>query len=114
MIEIHLPWPPAGLSPNVRSHHMALYKAKKLYKEECIWVVKKAGLKPIKAQRLDVLFTFYKPSKRKMDVDNLVARMKAGIDAISDVTQVDDSNWSMRFEIAPTLGNFVKVEIITL
>lgn len=111
MMHLVMPWPPADLSPNARIHWAALARAKKKFREECGWQAKAQGAWPIKADRIAVAFTFYPPSRRRIDLDNCIARMKAGIDGIADVVGVDDSKWRMSFEIAPHVGGMVKVTI---
>lgn len=106
-----MPWPPADLSPNARAHWAVLARAKKKYREECGWHARSQGARRMSAERLDVTFTFYPPTKRRIDLDNCIARMKAGIDGIADVVGVDDSKWRMSFEIAPHVGGMVKVTI---
>jgi crossover junction endodeoxyribonuclease RusA len=111
MMTLVMPWPGPDLSPNARIHWAVLARAKKAYRESCGWQAKAQGARPIKADRLDVAFTFYPPTKRRIDLDNCIARMKAGIDGIADVVGVDDSKWRMSFEIAPQVGGMVKVTI---
>lgn len=111
MIEITLPWPPKELSPNARQHHMALHRAKKAYRQVCGWQAKAQGAKPVQADKLAVHFVFYPPTRRRIDLDNCIARMKAGIDGLADVLAVDDSRWVMSFEIADDVGGLVKVSV---
>lgn len=111
MMTLVMPWPSADLSPNARIHWAVLARAKKAYRETCGWQAKAQGARPIKADRLDVAFTFYPPSKRRIDLDNCIARMKSGIDGIADVVGVDDSKWRMSFEMAQDVGGMVKVTI---
>jgi crossover junction endodeoxyribonuclease RusA len=90
---------------------MALHRARKEYKRACILQATVQGLKKIQAEKIRVKFSFHPPSKRRLDLDNCVARMKAGIDAIAFVAGVDDSKWLMEFEIAENTGGFVEVLI---
>ena len=39
--------------------------------------------------------TFCPPCRRKRDLDNALASIKAGLDGIADVIGVDDSKWSL-------------------
>ena len=111
MMTLVMPWPSADLSPNARIHWAVLARAKKKFREECGWQAKAQGARPIKADRIAVAFTFYPPSKRRIDLDNCIARMKAGIDGIADVIGVDDSRWRMSFELSDQVGGMVKVTI---
>lgn len=111
MMTLVMPWPTTELSPNARVHWAVLARAKKKYREECGWQARAQGAHRLSAERLDVTFTFYPPSRRRIDLDNCIARMKAGIDGIADVLGVDDSKWRMSFELAEQIGGMVKVTI---
>ena len=111
MTELVLPWPPKELSPNARLHHMALYRAKRAYSDSCMWQAMEQGLRASKAQRLHVELEFFKPNRRAMDLDNLFARMKAGIDGLSKVLKVDDSRWSYSIKVSDQIGGMVRVRI---
>lgn len=109
---LHLPWPPSVLSPNARTHWANLAKAKKKYRRECALIATQQGARKINAQHLDVEFVFHPPSKRRIDLDNCIARMKSGIDGIADVIGVDDSKWRMSFELAESeRGGRVRITI---
>jgi crossover junction endodeoxyribonuclease RusA len=100
-VKITLPYPPPSLSPNARKHYMAKARAFKAYKNDCLWALKTEvrlheGIK----WRL----VFCPPSKRRRDIDNAIASFKAGIDALSAVTGVDDS----KFELTFAWGEVVK------
>jgi crossover junction endodeoxyribonuclease RusA len=60
---------------------------------------------------LHVTLTFYPPSRRAIDLDNCLARFKAGIDGLVDVLKVDDSKWRITIQKAEEVGGFVKVQI---
>lgn len=110
-ITITLPWPPAELSPNARLHWAKLAKAKKAYKAACMWQAKSQGLTAAKADRLHLHLVFHKPSRRAMDLDNALARMKAGLDGLSEILNVDDSQWTLSIEFAAEIGGMVKVNV---
>ena len=111
MPNLIMPWPPASLSPNTRSHWAVLAKAKKKYRSECALQSKAQGARQMDADRLEVSFVFYPPTKRRIDLDNCISRMKSGIDGIVDVLGVDDSRWKMSFEMAESTGGIVRVNI---
>lgn len=106
-----LPWPSKDLSPNARMHHMALYRAKKAYRELCFWQAMEQGLKPSKAERLSVHFEFFKPTRGPMDLDNALGRMKSAIDGLAQLLKVDDSKWHMSMSFSEEVGGFVRVTI---
>ncbi len=113
MLEINLPWPPATLSPNARQHWAQLAKAKKAFRADCYLTAIEQGARPIKADRLHLHLQFVPPTRRKFDIDNLLARMKAGLDGLADVLGVDDSRWSISMErsCAPLPPGFVLVTV---
>ena len=93
-IDLTMPWPDPGLSPNTRSHWRALARAKTAYRRAC-WATALSQLQPAARQfaaggRLDLWLEFCPPDARRYDRDNLIARMKAGIDGIADALQIDD------------------------
>lgn len=90
---IHLPFPPAKLSPNARTHWAVKARAFKQYKLQCgmLLSVHRSALKG----RDSFALRFCPPDARRRDIDNMLAAFKAGIDALSDVTGVDDSKFSL-------------------
>ena len=116
MIELTLPWPPTSLSPNQRQHYRVLARAKKAYRAACSWSAIEQGIEKIDAQKLCVSLTFVPPSKRGYDLDNLLARMKSGLDGLADVLGVDDKHWRLIIEKADDkhIGGMVKVRVEVL
>ncbi len=112
-IIVTLPWPPSELSPNQRQHWAQLAKAKKSYRQACWATATSQGARHIQADRLHVALKFVPPNRRKFDLDNLLARMKAGLDGLADVLGVDDSRWQISLERAndPKAPGFVLVRI---
>lgn len=87
-----LPWPPPQLSPNTRQHWTKLAKAKAAYREQCAtttrcdapsWIVPPGDL--------HLTLAFCAPANRRYDRDNLLARMKSGLDGVCDALGFDDS-----------------------
>lgn len=107
-----LPWPPSSLSPNKRQHWRVTAKAKKAYREACAYHARLQGAREISAERLHVRLRFVPPDKRRRDLDNLIASMKAGLDGLADVLGVDDHKWSLAVEVSDQIGGFVRVEVI--
>ena len=106
-----LPWPPSVLSPNARAHWAQLAKAKKAYREACAWTARQQGAQRIEAERLHLTITFVPPNRRAHDLDNCLARMKAGLDGLADVLGVDDKRWALTILRADEVGGFVRVEV---
>ena len=110
-MRIVLPWPPSELSPNKRQHWAVTAKAKKYYRTLCATEARFQGLDRMAAERLHLSLTFYPPTRRAFDLDNLLARMKSGLDGLADVMSVDDSRWSMAIQKAEKVGGYVEVTI---
>ena len=98
-----LPWPPQELSPNYRAHWTKTAKAKKRYRAACRAAGAAAGLAAIPEGARDVFIAlaFVLPDRRSRDLDNLLARMKSGLDGLADAMGVDDRHWRLAIEIAP-------------
>lgn len=91
MIILELPWPHKDLSPNARVHFMALSRAKKKYRRDCMYAAMAAKATAQGPQELS--FMFHPPHNRKYDKDNLIASMKAGIDGLSDALNINDRDF---------------------
>ena len=118
MIEIVLGWPPSDLSPNKRLHWAKLAAAKKQYRKNCLSAsreqLKKYGKCNDLPERLVLEMTFIPPDRRSYDRDNLVARMKAGIDGLSDALRINDKRFNTVISTMDQdyLGGFVKIRIL--
>lgn len=108
---ITLPWPPSSLSPNARVHYMALARAKKAYRSACWFQAHEQGLRKIPAERLHLSIEFVPPSRRAFDLDNCLSRMKAGLDAVADITGVDDKHWSLSISRSQDVGGMVRIKV---
>jgi len=101
-ITITLPWPPAALSPNMRQHWAKHAKAKKAYRTACgaildAYPYQGASLPP--DALVGVFMRFHPPSRRRYDWDNLMARMKSGLDGVAQALGVDDAIFRPSMEI---------------
>lgn len=112
-MNIILPWPPTGLSPNARLHWAKLARLKKQYRATCAWQARIQGARAIKANALHITVEFVPPTRRAFDLDNALARMKSGLDGLADALKVDDSRWELTIRKAPagTIGGFVRVHV---
>lgn len=94
--------------------HWALAaRAKRIYRLAC-WA-EVMGQKPDKVPEgpLYLELTFHPPDGRSYDRDNLVARMKAGIDGMADALKINDRQFTtlaVRLAI-PTIGGMVRARI---
>lgn len=113
MTEITLGWPPKELSPNARVHWAKLASVKKTYRLACAWQTKEQCAKLNRTDRPVLLeLEFFKPNRRAMDRDNLLARMKAGLDGVCDALGIDDRIFSVvTIRVADEIGGFVKVRL---
>ena len=104
------PWMPKELNPNCREHWTKKAVKFKQYKNTC-WTLTMQGYpkKPTE-DRVHLAITFYKPTRARRDLDNLLAAFKAGIDGISLALGVDDSNFLLSIDMAEEIGSYVKVE----
>ena len=118
MIEIVLGWPPSDLSPNKRLHWAKLATAKKEYRKNCLSASREQLKKYSKLnnlpERLVLEMTFIPPDRRSYDRDNLVARMKSGIDGLSDALRINDKRFNTVISTMDQdyLGGFVKIRIL--
>lgn len=110
-MKVILPWPPATLSPNARQHWSALARAKKAYRQACADQALVQGIRRIDPAKLHVSLVFVPPNRRAHDLDNLLARMKSGLDGLADVLGVDDKHWSLSISKVDEIGGMVRVEV---
>lgn len=85
-----LPWPPAALSPNSRTHWRSRQKAMKDNKTLAWAETIKAGWVVPKGGRVHLWIDFYPPTRRMPDDDNMLARFKGYRDGIAAALGVDD------------------------
>jgi Holliday junction resolvase RusA-like endonuclease len=90
---LRLPMPPRELWPNSRANRFVRQRVKAAYKKECHFValIAGGGGVPIKDKLIvDLRFVFTR-SHRRADNDNLVASMKAALDALNELIWEDDA-----------------------
>lgn len=112
---LRLPWPPAQLSPNRRLHWASVARAKKQYRQSC-WATVASLLaenRRVPSGGLALSLRFLPPNRRSYDRDNLLARMKAGIDGMCDALGIDDRRFQrVTVEVGePVKGGAVEVTI---
>ncbi len=106
---ITYPWMPKELNPNSRVHYQVYNKYFQNYKQAVWALTKEAKLPTILSDRIWLEITFYKPDKRRRDLDNCLSAFKAGLDGISLSTGIDDSKFALAIDIADQIGGYVKV-----
>ncbi|WP_417825348.1 hypothetical protein [Thalassospira povalilytica] len=92
-MQIKLPWPHKDLSPNARKHFGAIARVKEAYKTACLWEMKAQKVREIEADAVLISLTFYPPGNYHYDRDNLMARMKYGLDMVAKQIGIDDRNF---------------------
>lgn len=103
---IELPYPPSKLNPNQRYHWAVKARAFKAYKFQCFAILSQYR-EELKG-RVAFSIEFQPPDAHRRDVDNATAALKAGIDALSEVTGVDDSKFAFTIKMgAPRKGGAV-------
>ena len=107
-----LPWPPAALSPNARSHWAIRSRAAKSYRLQCFLFARQAGLEAPEG-RILLDLEFIPPTMRRRDDDNLTAAFKAGRDGLADALGIDDSRFVslVRLRSTPQRGGAVRVTL---
>ena len=116
-MRITLPWPPKVLSPNARVHWRTKHAAAATCRELAYYTATMAPTDQREHVRdsrtLKMILTFMPPDKRRRDLDNIEASMKAYLDGIFHACKADDSAIRMTTktwgEVVP--GGAVIVEI---
>lgn len=115
-VRLELPWPGPLLSPNGRAHWGRVAKAKHRYREQCgkILVAPDVAVQVQKAGQLALGIVFHPPTKRSYDRDNLLARMKSGLDGMSDALGINDRVFVGGWELVGSkiTGGLVRVRIV--
>jgi len=109
----HLPDP--ALNPNKRLHHMLLYRAKRDAKDEAMVLVLEQGRPSTPYDQAHITITWVAKDKRRRDIDNLFAAMKAYIDGLVHVGLIaDDSamhvSYTLRYERGDTDNTILEVK----
>ena len=92
MIEITLPWPAAGLSPNARMNHMAKWEIAQAARATAKLAAIAAGWKLARFPdgRIPMTLVFHFPDNRHRDADNCLASMKPALDGLCDALEIND------------------------
>lgn len=98
---ILLPYPPAGLNPNKRLHHMALARLKASYREVCRKSTQVSGEQITWDGLVHAWITFVPPDLRKRDDDNCLSAFKSGRDGMADALGIDDN----RIRVHPAMSD---------
>lgn len=110
IVEIVLPWPYKGLSPNARLMPLPLSRVKARYKKDCkvLALAVRNGQNieyPLRAPVSARIVFSAGPKGDLPDEDNAIASFKAGMDAIVDSKLIaDDNPENLHSEIVVTRG----------
>ena len=113
---ITVPWPDKRLSPNARLHWRQRVGPKQAARIAAGWAVVAArvhsgGLPP--EGPIAITITFYAPDRRRRDMDNLIASMKAAQDGIADALGVDDHRFEPTYRMGePCKRGRVEVQLL--
>lgn len=98
---IKLPWPHKELSPNSRAHWGARARrtasARRFAAYACKAHHRFDNIKDADCTGYKLTFGFFPPDRRRRDLDNIQASMKASIDGIADALGVDDSAFEIEW-----------------
>ena len=114
LVDIQLPWPDPKLSPNARLHWAIVYRAKAAYRDKCWALAREQNVPQLEVDtKYKLVLRFVPPDRRQYDRDNLVARMKAGLDGLADALFIDDKQFAelTASVSADSVGGFVEVRI---
>lgn len=96
-LRVSVPWPSIVLSPNARVHwgkkRTEVQKARNYaYWETCS---RAQGERAVPLRRIEYKCSFYPPTRRQRDEDNLIASLKPTLDGIADALRVNDSTFHL-------------------
>lgn len=110
MTIIALPWPHPSLSPNSRKDRRAATPHRKAYREAGFYAAKEAGAEI--HENAELAIKFFPPDRKRRDLDNMLASIKAGLDGIALAACVDDSGWMLSIEKSePVKGGAVLIQV---
>jgi len=104
------PWYPKELNPNSSCHYHEKAKKKAIYKEACYWITKESKTQSKDYTELHI--RFFKPNRRWMDLDNMLASIKSGLDGMCLALQIDDRCFTkIIIEIDKNIGGMIQIEL---
>ena len=113
-MQITLSWPDKRLSPNARVHWATLSEVKRAARAEGFALAREALGRDTITGPLHVSLTFHPPTRRKADLDNMLASMKACLDGISQAVGVDDSAWELSLRKGEPMKSGCVVVVVKL
>jgi crossover junction endodeoxyribonuclease RusA len=127
-MKVELPWPPAALWPNRRSHWGKKSRTAQKVRADAHTLTFQAWWADGRTrergnvrmliehgEQIPVRLTFCPPTRRSYDVDNALAACKSMLDGVADGIAVDDSRFQLTLERGEVVkGGKVVVEISVL
>ncbi len=112
-LRVTLPWPSPSLSPNARLHWSRKAPMVRTARKAAWALTLEAGARQMSVSSNPCLAVeFCPPDKRRRDLDNLIASMKAANDGIADALGIDDSKFQTTYRMGePVKGGAVHVTI---
>ncbi len=112
---LRLGWPDKALSPHAKGHWRPKARATRTARIEARIIALQQGAQRIpRPETARLVFAFHPPDRRKRDLHNMPATMKAAIDGIADAMGVDDNKfrcaWPEVFS-DPVKGGCVLIEV---
>lgn len=111
---LRLSWPVPALWQNSRHHWRSQRKAAREYRTEAWARALEQTIGRIETDRPRLVFSFHPPDRRRRDLQNMPATMKAAIDGIADAMGCDDSGFRCVWPETwgePIKGGCVMVEV---
>ena len=93
MFIVELPCLPSGVTLNSRTHWRDRAQKAQDAKDEMKATVLEAGLGNVRLQRVEARYTFFMPSQRRQDIDQLHAAAKSYLDGIIELGVLPDDSW---------------------
>ncbi len=109
MTELVLPWPPAELNPNRKTHWRRAAPIKANYRDACYILTKQSRIAIDWEGDIHVWIDFYPPNRRHRDDDNLISAFKSGRDGVAEALRVNDMLFRIHPYIKGEIGGMVKV-----
>jgi crossover junction endodeoxyribonuclease RusA len=112
MMTVTLPWPPKELNPGQRVSWADKAKAAEAYRADCRRICQQDKLTAPKTDgKIHLWVTFFAPTRRRVDDNNLINSFQAGRDGVADVLGIDDNRFACHFELSDQIGGMIKIKL---
>ena len=111
-MQVVLPWPPKELSPNARVYFRKKAPITAAYRAEAFERSSKDRLDVPAEGEVHLRIWFMPPDRRRRDLDNMLASVKAGLDGFADAHEVNDQRFAFTLHRRdPVKGGLVILEL---